>query len=205
MILCIHELLILHRDCTFGNCTAYSFPSQGMCALAYPASGIIICSLWEGLMSLLCLSLIMCNKSCLSAISLELVLSILKSVYSIFAAKVTCLDSASSYLFLSGAVLVTTLIAAVCKQHRLWFIRHKVMFMSLFAVLFSLFLWGCIFSQVCGSLSAQKPQEHRSEVIKLSLHQASSGPQALGVQAVWKHLCCSGNAKLCRDLSESEP
>lgn len=55
-------------------------------------------------MSLLCLFLVMCNKSCLSSISLELVLGIVKTVCHIFAAKVTCLDSASSYLFLSGAV-----------------------------------------------------------------------------------------------------
>lgn len=158
--------------------------SQDICVSTYPMSGIIICYLWawEEIISLLCFFLLMCNKLYLSAISLELVLGILKTVCCIFTAKVTCLDSASSYLFLSGALLVTTLIAAVSKQQRLWFIRHKVVFMNLFAVLFSLFFWGSIFSQVCGNLSAQKPWEYRSEVIKLSLPQASSGPQALGVQ-----------------------
>lgn len=168
MILCIHEFLSFHRDCTFGNCTAYSFPSQGVCVPTYPVSGIIICYLWawEEIMSLLCRPLVPCNKLCLSAISLELVLSILKTVCCIFAAKVTCLDSASSYLFLSGAawVLQSSLIAAVCKQQRLGFIRHKVMFMHLFVVLFSLFLWGCIFSQMCGSLSAQKLEATRTQI-----------------------------------------
>lgn len=121
-----------------------------------------------------------------------------ETVCCMFAAKVTCLDPASSYLFLSGAVWVlqSSLTAAVCKQQRLGCIRHKVMFINLFAVLFSLFPRGYIFSQKCGSLSAQEAQEHGSEVRKLSLPQASSGPHALGVQTVWEHLCCSENTEL---------